>query len=96
MISEFRSRPQYTRYTCRPWPWIWSKPSPADVEARQAQARPYDLGNDNCLVRSVAAFEQYGIGMPPILHALLPFDFPNAYFLRLLEEHKTEGGPPTK
>jgi hypothetical protein len=96
MLTSFRSRPQYTQYTCRPWPWIWSNPSAADKEARDAQKRNYNLWTDNCLFRSVAALQHYGMTtLLDVLPTAIP-QTPNDYFNQLPDLYKTEGGPPTR
>src|SRR5436305_1772213 len=94
MLARFRTLPQYTRFTCRPWPWIWSNPVAADHEAHHAQSRAYDLARDNCLTRSVAALRQYGMKALP--DPANPPQTPNDYFERLPSLHKSEHNPPTR
>ncbi|MET8080864.1 hypothetical protein [Streptomyces sp. NPDC005303] len=95
VLSSFKSPPtsvkgHYTEYRCLDWPKAWMDPVAAAREAKEGQARNYDLLIDNCLTRSVAIFNGYGLSL-----ASGETEYPSTYFRNL--PRATEGvNAPTK
>ena len=89
VLSSFKSPPtsvrgHYTEYRCLEWPKEWMDPMAAAREAKEGQARHYDLLIDNCLTRSVAIFNKYGLNLAPG-----EAEYPSTYFRSLPQA--TEG-----